>query len=209
MEFRLQAARASIFADHVFDLLSLKPFSVSFTAPRRCLSRTNSLRVAILSAYIHLLIRDYPNWLSPSETIGRRKTTRSFNGNRMKKSITFSRLDRIDDLAHRAAASHYNPKLLAESCSISRSQLRRYILKIYGQTPQRWLDDLRLTEATNLLHTSSLSVKEIAAKLFYDYPGNFARQFRQRYGCNPSEYASQSGRSPNPNDLPLDAPVGI
>jgi AraC-like DNA-binding protein len=111
----------------------------------------------------------------------------------MMKGKRFSRLDRITDLEYRATASHYQPELFAKSCSNSRSQLRRYFLVKIGTTPQKWMDELRLSEAANLLHQSDLTVKEVAAKLDYDYPGNSARQFKQRYGCNPSEYATHHG----------------
>jgi AraC family transcriptional regulator len=106
-----------------------------------------------------------------------------------------SRLDRIDDWEIRASASHYNYDKLVKACSTSRSQLRRYFLAKFGKTPHEWMDDLRLAEAVRLLKASDLTVKEIAARLGYDYPGNFARQFKRRHGCNPSEYATQGGSS--------------
>ncbi len=116
----------------------------------------------------------------------------------------FSRLDRVTDWQIRASASHYRFEELAMSCSISRTQLRRYFLAKFGKTPQKWIDELRLAEAANLLRTSSLSVKEIAAALSYEYPGNFARQFKRRYGCNPSEYATHHSLKhmrPGPRNL--------
>lgn len=105
-----------------------------------------------------------------------------------------SRLDRINDWANRASASHYRFDELVKSCSTSRSQLRRYFLAKFGKTPQKWMDELRLTKATDLLHATHLSVKEIAARLSYEYPGNFARQFKRQHGYNPSEHASRNGQ---------------
>jgi len=107
----------------------------------------------------------------------------------------FSRLDRINDWAIRARASHYSYDELVRLCSTSRSNLRRYFLAKFGKTPHKWLDELRLAEAANLLRTSDLSVKQIAARLSFEYPGNFARQFKAWRGCNPSEYATRGMRN--------------
>ncbi|MEO8426881.1 MAG: AraC family transcriptional regulator [Verrucomicrobiota bacterium] len=103
----------------------------------------------------------------------------------------FSRLDRINGWANRAGASHYSYDELAKSCSTSRSHLRRYFLAKFGKTPRKWMNEQRLAKAADLLHASDLSVKQIATSLSYEYPGNFARQFKASYGCNPSEYATR------------------
>jgi AraC-like DNA-binding protein len=99
-----------------------------------------------------------------------------------------SRLERITNWEEKASVSHYHLDELAKACSASPSNLRRFFLQKFAKPPQKWMDDLRLRYAAELLRSSSLSVKEIAAKLDYDFPGNFARQFKRRFGVTPSNY---------------------
>lgn len=100
-----------------------------------------------------------------------------------------SRLNRVRNWEERASASRYNLDELAKACSASRSNLSRFFVQNFGKPPQKWLDELRLARAVELLLSSNLSVKEIAVELGCDYPGNFARQFKRRFGCSPSNYA--------------------
>src|SRR5205809_7552161 len=104
-----------------------------------------------------------------------------------------SRLDRIANWEARASASHFNLDELAKGCSASPSNLRRFFIQKFGKPPQKWMDEQRLAKAADLLQSSGLTIKEIAAQLGYEFSGNFARRFRRGFGCSPSHYATQHG----------------
>jgi len=46
----------------------------------------------------------------------------------------------------------------------------------------------RLAKAKNLLETSNLSVKEVAALVGLDHVGRFSHDFRKAYGLTPSQH---------------------
>jgi AraC family transcriptional regulator len=57
-----------------------------------------------------------------------------------------------------------------------------------GLPPHRYLMNLRVARARQLLETTDLSVTEIAGEVGYDDPGYLARLFRRRFGTTPARY---------------------
>jgi AraC-like DNA-binding protein len=80
----------------------------------------------------------------------------------------------VDDVAHEIATS--------------RRQLQRVIAEVGGTTFGQLLARARMAAAERLLHDRSLPVKEVAARVGYRQPAQFAKSFRLRYGATPREY---------------------
>ncbi len=57
-----------------------------------------------------------------------------------------------------------------------------------GTTPRAYVIELRLQSACDLLHTSDLSVAQIAQSVGYDDPHYFSRIFKQHRGVSPEIY---------------------
>lgn len=60
-----------------------------------------------------------------------------------------------------------------------------------GSSPRDYLHLLRLHRACRLLCESRMSLKEIAARLGYQDPFHFSRQFKSLQGISPSRYRNQ------------------
>ena len=71
---------------------------------------------------------------------------------------------------------------------MSESWLIRCFRQRTGMTPQRYLTDIRLNQAKELLAASSLNVGEIAAVVGYENALYFSRIFRKYVGVSPREY---------------------
>lgn len=80
----------------------------------------------------------------------------------------------IQDIAHRLGMSY----------SLFRKRFKDYA----GMSPARYLQDIRLQRAKELLRTTDLSVKEIAYRLHFDSPDYFSAQFRKKVGIYPSRF---------------------
>ena len=87
----------------------------------------------------------------------------------------------LDDIAHRVASS--------------RRQLQRAYAEIGGTTFRDHLTQVRMERAARLLRTERLSVREVAARVGYRQPAQFAKAFRRHIGLAPSEYR-MDGRGP-------------
>lgn len=84
---------------------------------------------------------------------------------------------------------------MAASMSLSAEHFSRLFRQFSGQSPMRFIIDLRLTHARHLLLESSLSVGEIAELLRYSDVYFFSRQFKEKIGVSPLAYRQSAGGS--------------
>jgi AraC-like DNA-binding protein len=87
---------------------------------------------------------------------------------------------------------------LAKRCSVSVRTLERFFLPAFGHTPRRWLKQLRMQRAIELL-CDGTPVKETAGLLGYQYATYFSRDFRKAVGVAPRNYAGNGARKQRAN----------
>ena len=83
----------------------------------------------------------------------------------------------LDDIARRVASS--------------RRQLQRAYAEIGQTTFREALTAVRMRRAADLLATGRLSVREVASRVGYRQPAQFAKAFRRATGVAPSEYRTR------------------
>jgi transcriptional regulator GlxA family with amidase domain len=76
---------------------------------------------------------------------------------------------------------------LARLVNLSPSRFSHLFRAHAGRTPARFLHELRLEIARVLTENSLLSVKQIMARVGFNDPSHFARDFRRRHGMSPHE----------------------
>jgi signal transduction histidine kinase/ligand-binding sensor domain-containing protein/DNA-binding response OmpR family regulator len=81
---------------------------------------------------------------------------------------------------------------LAHELGISRAHFYKKIMMLTGKSPLEFMRMIRLQQAAQLLKKSQLTVAEIAYKVGFNSPKNFARYFRHEYKVLPSVFASDS-----------------
>lgn len=86
-----------------------------------------------------------------------------------------------------------NVNVLAELLEIDRSTLRRIIRKRLLISPGKYLQQLRIQYALNLLQTSELSVAEVAEQSGFANVSHFCRMIREATGFSPGEYRNHPG----------------
>src|SRR3954449_5061447 len=86
----------------------------------------------------------------------------------------------LDDIARRVATS--------------RRQLQRAYAEIGRTTFRDHLTRVRMERAAELLSTHTLSVREVAHRVGYRQPAQFAKTFRRHHGVAPSDYRSEGAR---------------
>lgn len=80
----------------------------------------------------------------------------------------------LDDIARRVASS--------------RRQLQRAYAEIGDTTFREHLTAIRMERAAELLGRPSLTVREVAHRVGYRQPAQFAKAFRRHHGKAPSEF---------------------
>ena len=85
----------------------------------------------------------------------------------------------LDDIARRVASS--------------RRQLQRAYAEIGQTTFRDHLTAVRMHVAAELLSSRALTVREVAHRVGYRQPAQFAKAFRRHHGVAPSDYRAGAG----------------
>lgn len=78
---------------------------------------------------------------------------------------------------------------LAALCGISTVHFRKTFQSVYGVSPIKYLNELRLGKARSLLGSDYVSISQIAESVGFAGIYHFSKMFRQSTGLSPSEYA--------------------
>jgi len=90
------------------------------------------------------------------------------------------------------AATPVSMDLLVSHIGYSRSRFFNLFKAHSGITPVEWLTQFRISRARRMLTDTTSSIGEIAKGCGFTDPAFFARIFRRRIGCSPSDYRSQT-----------------
>lgn len=77
---------------------------------------------------------------------------------------------------------------IARRVASSRRQLQRAYAEIGQTTFREHLTAVRMERAAELLATRGLTVREVAERVGYRQPAQFAKAFRRRHGLAPSAF---------------------
>ena len=80
---------------------------------------------------------------------------------------------------------------VADYLGISRSYLMRIFKNKLHISPKEYLMNYRLSEASKLLRSTNLTVKEIAKRVGYTNQFSFSESFKSIYGASPKHYREQ------------------
>jgi transcriptional regulator GlxA family with amidase domain len=92
---------------------------------------------------------------------------------------------------------------IARRVSSSRRQLQRAYAEVGGTTFRTHLARVRMEKAAELLGSHLLTVREVARRVGYRQPAQFAKAFRRHFGVAPSHF--RAGRSGGGRGDALDA----
>lgn len=93
--------------------------------------------------------------------------------------------------ARRILAEHperpHTTARLAREVGLSEGHLRRQFRAAYGKTPRRYLTEVRMERAFELLRTTSRGVEQVAHSVGYPSVAVFNRIFKRAFGVTPSK----------------------
>jgi AraC-like DNA-binding protein len=82
---------------------------------------------------------------------------------------------------------------IAASLNISPGYALEVFQKVYSISPRKYLSELKLHEAKQLIHQPELDISRIASMLGYSSLAHFSRQFKRWTGMSPREYRQTLG----------------
>jgi AraC-like DNA-binding protein len=102
------------------------------------------------------------------------------------------------EIVDREYASDLSLDDIARRVASSRRQLQRAYAEVGDTTFRDHLTRVRMQKAAEMLATRALTVREVAHRVGYRQPAQFAKAFRRYRGVAPSDFrANGSGPSPN------------
>lgn len=95
-------------------------------------------------------------------------------------------------------ADDLHMETLSQLCHISLSHFRREFKRVYGKSPQSFLENIRIEQACSLMYNSNLSITEIGIHVGFSSPSSFVRQFNKIHGIPPSKWLNKMRNEENP-----------
>jgi transcriptional regulator GlxA family with amidase domain len=83
---------------------------------------------------------------------------------------------------------------LAKRAGLSRSVFVERGTALLGKPVGRWIRDVRLERARDLLRTTDAAVKEVASRVGYANESAFARAFMREHGVSPARYRESASQ---------------
>ena len=77
---------------------------------------------------------------------------------------------------------------LSKMCDITPEYFRKIFKSFYGISPIRYINNLKITRAKELLKSKMYSTTEVAVQAGYTEMSHFSREFKKATGVSPSEY---------------------
>jgi len=84
--------------------------------------------------------------------------------------------------------TEFTVEMLCDKLGISRTQLHRRVKDITGISVGRFIQNLKMQRAENLLRENNLNVSQIASEVGFTTSSHFSTTFRNHFGVSPSEY---------------------
>ena len=107
-----------------------------------------------------------------------------------------SLLEEANDIVEREYASDLSLDDIARRVASSRRQLQRAYHEIGATTFRDHLTAVRMRKAAEMLVTRTVTVREVAHRVGYRQPAQFAKAFRRHHGVAPSAYRARGGGRP-------------
>jgi AraC family transcriptional regulator of adaptative response / methylphosphotriester-DNA alkyltransferase methyltransferase len=111
-----------------------------------------------------------------------------------------SLLEEANAIVERDYASDLSLDDIARRVASSRRQLQRAYAEIGKTTFRDHLTRVRMDRAAELLATRMFTVREVAHRVGYRQPAQFAKAFRRYRGVSPSDYRASGGTAGPPFD---------
>jgi AraC-like DNA-binding protein len=107
-----------------------------------------------------------------------------------------SRAQRIvRDFLHENFEKRIDLEMLAELVGVSRFHFIRAFKASFSVPPYRYLLNLRIRKAADLLRETQIPVTEVALDVGFSCSSEFARAFKQLMNCSPREFRSENRKT--------------
>lgn len=190
------AAESVYWQKHLFPLLENRAFQILKLSPeqhadmleemkrawRQCAEEPDGFEITVRNELSMLLFK-----LSKqvATSAGGQSERVRRNEERLKKMLSYIRAHFSEELSVRE---------ISEAAAVSESECIRCFRNSIGTTPIRYVKQLRLQEAAQLLVSTEKKIIEIGNDCGFREMNYFSRSFREQFGVTPTEYRKQKSQ---------------
>ena len=107
-------------------------------------------------------------------------------------NVPYSKSNVIEPAVNYIALNYYKENIsvefLASLCKISSVHLRNVFAKKFGTSPIKYINNLKMARAKELLNSQFYSISEVCFLSGYNDESYFCREFKKHFDLTPSEY---------------------
>lgn len=89
-------------------------------------------------------------------------------------------------------SSHISVEELSKSCGITPEYFRSIFKNIFGASPLKYINNLKIERAKELISSGLYSITDVATLSGFADPSVFSREFKRAVGVSPSKYSENS-----------------
>ena len=164
-------------------------------AVSRAMARTAAYRAGVPAPLIHRITSQSARRISMAETSGAIQKEKENVVQELCLAVSRMRSGKYSALVQTvlyALDTGYGQDIREQNLAHELGVTESYMIAVFrretGQTPGRYLLEIRLKNAARMLFSSGESIRAIAGQCGIPDSNYFARLFRARYGCTPREY---------------------
>lgn len=110
-----------------------------------------------------------------------------FSLNKKEEFLNRSKIESAKNYIIRNYSDNITVQGVAESVFLERKYFSRLFKFNTGQTPQQYIQNVRMEQALKLLSSTTHSISDIAVMVDYDSVSSFSKAFKRRYSMTPSD----------------------
>lgn len=110
-----------------------------------------------------------------------------FSLNKKEEFLNRSKIESAKNYIIRNYSKNITVQGVADSVFLERKYFSRLFKYSTGQTPQQYIQNVRMEQALKLLSSTTLSVSDIATSVGYESIASFSKAFKRRYSLTPSD----------------------
>ena len=97
------------------------------------------------------------------------------------------RINKVLEYIHKNSCEKFSIEDLTKAAEMKKSYFIKMFKTVTGKSPIKYINDLKLEHARDLLLNTDMSVKKIALKCGFEDEFYFSRIFKRHYGVSPSK----------------------
>ncbi len=193
-------AYRSFVSAKVISIESFRGFCIEVLSDLISIIRSRNLRIEEIIGSYETLFKNLFNQKTLENTIAwmKRICEEIINGLCWERTHPKSPVQKVIEHVDRHYAEPLSLKTLSFQFNLSAAYLGRLFRQETGKNFPRYLNEVRIGKAKDLLRTTSRKASQVAAAVGYTDPNYFYDIFRRYTGMSPSEFLQAAGEEPAP-----------